>query len=715
MTKVSVIMPIYNVEKYLDQSIKSVINQTLEDIEIICVNDGSTDRSGSIIDKYASIDNRIKVIHKENEGYGKAMNVGLDCATGEYIGIVEPDDYIVPEMYEILYNKAKETNVDVIKADFYRFTGDKIDLVKTYNKLDETNSNYNIVINTKNNLVPFRFIMNTWSGIYNRHFISKYNIRHNETPGASFQDNGFWFQTFMYADTMYFIDKPLYMNRRDNPNSSVKNKEKVYCLTNEYKFIRSIIDNNPELYKYIGVYWVAKFKNYIFNLTRIDQVFHNEFLKLFVEEFNNAKDKNEIDFELFKSENLLDPLKQLYSSPTKFYNQILHKKSLLEKIFSIKNHDDNTHKVLTILGIQIKFKSSKLVIKNIQNQLNSLMLVVEQQKCQLNKIDSNLIIIKNQNNTTYKYLSQNILQNIINSKFEYERCKEFYNDIQKLDFVNSYKSLIKNLDDDSVQCINKVLARVELISKNGLPIYNLYDKNELSEIDNINKNFYPNIIKLSDNCFAYKKYLLPINHFEPSVFYYKNNIDVLTDFNKIREKNIIDVGGYIGDSAIIFSDYTNKHIYSFEPTTENLSLMNRTIEINELKNKIIPVNMALGSKNEEQEIYLQGSGSSVTRVIEENPVKECIKITTLDDFVQNNCIEVGLIKVDIEGFEQEFLKGAINTIKTQKPTLILSIYHYADDFFKIKPMIESLNIGYNLRVIKPIGSGIRGEIVLICE
>ena len=115
MPKVSVIIPVYNVENYLRQCLDSVVNQTLSDIEIICVDDGSTDNSGKILDEYATKDSRIKVIHKENGGYGKAMNVGLDNAIGEYIGIVEPDDYIALDMYETLYNIAKEKDLDFSK------------------------------------------------------------------------------------------------------------------------------------------------------------------------------------------------------------------------------------------------------------------------------------------------------------------------------------------------------------------------------------------------------------------------------------------------------------------------------------------------------------------------------------------------------------------------------------------------------------------------
>ena len=117
--KVSIIVPIYNVEKYLRQCLDSIVNQTLKDIEIILVDDGSTDSCPSICDEYASKDKRIIVIHKENAGLGAAYNTGLDIAKGDYIGFVESDDFIELNMYEELYNKAVESGVEVVIGGFY--------------------------------------------------------------------------------------------------------------------------------------------------------------------------------------------------------------------------------------------------------------------------------------------------------------------------------------------------------------------------------------------------------------------------------------------------------------------------------------------------------------------------------------------------------------------------------------------------------------------
>ena len=304
MPKVSIIIPTYNVEAYLKECMDSVTRQTLKDIEIICINDGSTDGSLEILKEYADKDPRIVLVDKENEGYGVGMNIGLDKASGEYIGIVEPDDFVPLNMYEDLYNTAKENDLDFVKADFYRFTRNcengNMELI--YNHLDSTGENYNLVINPFEKPYITKFIMNTWSGIYRREYIEKYHIRHNTTPGASFQDNGFFWQTFMYAKRCMFLDKPYYMNRRDNPNSSVNNKQKVYCMNVEYDFIRDIFmqKGNEELWDRFKYYYNYKrYFSYIFTIGRISDEFKREYVERISKEMKRAVELDEIDMNVF--------------------------------------------------------------------------------------------------------------------------------------------------------------------------------------------------------------------------------------------------------------------------------------------------------------------------------------------------------------------------------------------------------------------------------
>lgn len=361
--KVSVIVPIYNVEMYLVEALDSLQRQTLHDIEIICVNDGSKDNSLSIMKKYAEKDERFIIIDKENGGYGKAMNVGLDRATGEYIGILEPDDYVPLNMYEDLYLVAKEHNLDFVKADFYRFTTDEKteDKHMVYNHLDKAHENYNTVLCPTEKPHVTKFIMNTWSGIYKRSFIEEHHIRHNETPGASFQDNGFFWQTFMYAKRVMFLDKPYYCNRRDNPNSSVNSKEKVYCMNIEYDYIRDIFmkKENRELWEILKSYYnVKRFYNYMFTLDRISDEFKKEYVDRISAEFRRSEELGELDYSLFSLKSS-EKLRLLIKQPSEYYSKYVVSSKEMQKLVK---ENLRLKKKLKDIENSTTFKAGKIIM-----------------------------------------------------------------------------------------------------------------------------------------------------------------------------------------------------------------------------------------------------------------------------------------------------------------------------------------------------------------
>lgn len=181
MPKVSIIVPIYNVEKYIDRCMQTLINQTLQDIEIIMVDDGSPDNCPKLCDEYAQKDNRIKVIHKKNGGLSDARNAGLNIATGEYIAFIDSDDYTSTEAYETLYNKAKETNADIVFAGFkYQNADGSID--KCF-LLDHTFDNHDAIIEFLSSMIYDKkprkdtVWMSVWNGIYKRELLEKNRIR----------------------------------------------------------------------------------------------------------------------------------------------------------------------------------------------------------------------------------------------------------------------------------------------------------------------------------------------------------------------------------------------------------------------------------------------------------------------------------------------------------------------------------------------------------
>lgn len=296
--KVSVIVPIYNCEKYLANCLDSIVSQTLDETEIILENDGSTDGSLKIMCEYAKKYPNIIVVDKQNSGYGATMNCGIDAARGEYIAIVEPDDYIDKNMFSVLYKKAKKYDLDVIKSDYYEFSAaNGCKRIKSvYNKLV-----YNRVINCDTCPNLFHYRMNTWTGLYKTDFIKSSNIRYNETPGASYQDNGFWFQTMALAKKIMFINKAFYHYRVDNPNSSINSKNKIYCMCDEYDYIENFLKKNDVMYeKFLNIFLAKKFDNYFYTFTRISDEYKLDFLKKFGE-----------DFRLFANVSFMDKCKML--------------------------------------------------------------------------------------------------------------------------------------------------------------------------------------------------------------------------------------------------------------------------------------------------------------------------------------------------------------------------------------------------------------------
>ena len=214
-TFVSIILPSLNVKPFIDECLLSVINQTLKSIEIICVDAGSTDGTLEIINKCAQEDSRIKVFRSDKKSYGYQMNLGISKAQGDYIGIVETDDFIDEKMYETLYDLTDNGSVDIAKVNFFHF-------------YDESSKR---IDSSKKNLPekPFTIYDNAdilnghpsiWAAIYKKSFLMENNITFMEAPGGGWVDNPFLFETFLSAKTIVYKDEPYYYYRELNPSSS---------------------------------------------------------------------------------------------------------------------------------------------------------------------------------------------------------------------------------------------------------------------------------------------------------------------------------------------------------------------------------------------------------------------------------------------------------------------------------------------------------------
>lgn len=302
-----------------------------------------------------------------------------------------------------------------------------------------------------------------------------------------------------------------------------------------------------------------------------------------------------------------------------------------------------------------------------------------------------------------------------NNNYERQVIKSFNEFYEREDFKEKFLNLISGLDNCDVDLIVKILQRQRLVKDAFHLEQDIFSEEEQKQICTLKRELKMEIFKVCDSLYCYKHYMLPINHFEASVFVYKHGIDCIQNIEKLRKKDILDVGGFIGDSILVLKPLTDKTIISFEAMKENFDLMKETVKINGIEN-IVLENMALGSEISTIEMENAGPSSSFeSNALVESSGKEMVSVTTLDNYMVGKDYQIGLIKVDIEGAEQAFLQGARKTIEKFKPVLLLSIYHNANDFFEIKPMIESWNLGYKFRVHKPVDYSISREVLLIAE
>ncbi len=264
--KVSVIIPVYNVEKYLRQCLDSVVSQTMHDIEIICVNDGSTDSSGRILEEYSLKDNRIVVINQENAGQSTARNKGLKIAAGEYIAFLDSDDYMEPDLCELAYNKAKQTGADIAMYFFDTFGEDYMNVSAIDNipddeivirdrKIDAVNDNNNVI----------------WNMLYNRLFLEKHDILFLEN--VIFEDVHFSIKCACLCNKISVLRKRLVHYRigcgySTDIKQSYKRMQRVELYRHMIDDLRKI-DSSPDfLVKLYQKKWDSLYATYYYGIPR---------------------------------------------------------------------------------------------------------------------------------------------------------------------------------------------------------------------------------------------------------------------------------------------------------------------------------------------------------------------------------------------------------------------------------------------------------------
>lgn len=354
--KVSVILPSLNVGPYIRECLESVCNQTLKEIEIICVDAGSTDGTMDIIREFGKSDSRIVVIESDKKSYGYQVNLGFRCANGKYLAVLETDDFVSEDMYEYLYKIAEENNTDITKADFDRVitlsNGRKNQIVEHF--LAETPEYYNKVFAPTELERLFCTDYFLWKGIYRRDFVFDNDIKLNETSGAAFQDMAFMQQVLSYAKRVYYSDRSLYRYRVDRGEASTYSPKILQYGYQEFERMLELIDAGKPLWrKGIYIHMIHSFRGELYSvLPKVSFDFDSEYIApyydWFVSRINEAINAG-----------IINPDEDSYGGPTAsdaIKNVLSGKESILREVELLQQIENEKHKKIIEISARCKDK-----------------------------------------------------------------------------------------------------------------------------------------------------------------------------------------------------------------------------------------------------------------------------------------------------------------------------------------------------------------------
>ena len=381
--KISVIIPVYNVEKYLRQCLDSIINQTLKEIEIICVNDGSTDSSQQILEEYALKDERIKLINQKNIGAGASRKIGLDNAKGDLIAFVDSDDWVELDAFNILYKNAISNNSDVVITNFKLFNenNNKYDnwhglIIEDYfdGNIDFFNFNFHYT-----DIKPL--LLNGYTGctkIYRTEFLRSYNDFYFPKYISLGEDVPFHVQVLLRASRISFCKQKLYIYRISNNNSSSNTSiksEKVFEIFQIIDKVEIILIENKIINEFRYEFFIFQIVHLYHWFEKCDERLKNEFFSLIKKYFMNIDLKNDEinrldsytkerylniinsdsyrEFQLLTKINLISKKnKYLKKSQKNLQKQLIVKEKIIKNIMSSKSW--KMTKPLRKVGIMIK-------------------------------------------------------------------------------------------------------------------------------------------------------------------------------------------------------------------------------------------------------------------------------------------------------------------------------------------------------------------------
>lgn len=693
--KISVILPVYGGEQYLEQCLDSVIHQTHRNLEIIVVNDGSPDSCPSIIDRYAAMDSRIVAIHKKNAGYGAALNSGLDIATGDFVAIIETDDWVQLNMFECLLNAYNAKPNPVVKASFNRISNEVVLNTQSLSHLCSFDSDNLAEIVPESSIELFLLESSIWTAIYERNFLEDNAIRFFESPGASYQDMPFKFITYATTQAITLVNVPVYNYRVMNAGSSSASADKALISFKNYDIIKNYLLDAGLFNNYLNHFYFHHMFDLVFHSSRLN----GEGLKAY-------QDAAVAIFEQAKSEGFAPEKGEFsFSSDTNdyyhrhvlpVYNELMESK--LIRTVHAKN------KVKRALVSKLRLVANKLVIEPIINTLSARMDAVSV------KVDALSVKVDDNSSSAIDGISHKLdvlLSNTGSVRVKVAPSNQFYyymraNEERIAKLRNEFRV---GLDDFSLSNERKLFGFYECLpffEHSGMELtlplsISLFTDEDRVVLSNVNSL----VQKEKENSRHLDLSELPItlatNYFKAGLKYLPNRLT-----ENFKDSVAIDCGAWVGDTAIMFAGFGFKRILALEPMLDNYNCMLRNIERNRqhLSNVIEPMNVAVGDVSGNLSMLKVGDDGVGSCVVENDSTGIEVNSVALDSLKFDD--RVGLIKLDIEGYELNALKGAESLIRKDKPVLLISVYHLwlqPEQIFECKKFVENLNLGYNFKFV----------------
>lgn len=803
---ISIIVPIYQVEDYIQECLDSLIQQTYKDIEIICVNDCTLDNSITLVKEYQKKDSRIRIInHEENRGLGGARNSGIKAAKGEYILFVDSDDYTNINMIDKLYQSLITTKSDASVCGVMLTYPDGKTLVPHtgfhYDALADS-----CIYNIKESK---EILTNMWPSAWNKLFkvsiIRENNILFKER--ILYEDHTFFYEYFSYCNQFAYIKEPLYYYRQQRPcsittQSNGREKEiftileyisdifKNIYLGKQYDelFMKIAIrllyerrwvfsENDPNYYIYLHKVsdYLSKWEKNRLLDSKDSFILENDPIFYTPAEID-IYEKKELAFRLKEKKYIVKRILKklpLVKQVVSFYNKGIalkndfywysfniyeNGKSLNEYIRNKLGESsevtlDSKPEIDSIQELSAKLDKMQDQFKTYEDKLNQQILkqdtadnhleayfigierLLNELKTNFNSTDifeERLSNIEASFNSFKKkiddmwWLSWNLkdrLEENGNSSFlryyptwipceypEYfkgntwywsDNFKAYYIDHQG-NCESDLQELFKGFSINDIEYIKSLWKRntqiipyAESTEEQGFLIKKdfIFTSEELKKQDEIVRN-YTNITS---------NYILPEDVvYEIPVFFYEHGLKNMSEdmLNFVRSGDILDLGGFIGDSALILSKYTDQSVYTVEMNQVNINKMHTVLKTNHVENQVKIIWGAVGDKDTTQPYYGDSSYSTLNDLPFEElySKKEEVPVHKVDTLVNQYGIIPHFIKLDVEGAEYRTIKGSKETITKFRPILCISIYHTATDFLKIKPLIASWNLNYRFHI-----------------